>query len=134
MPDRAARQNSRDEKPLVYVVDDERPMVALMEALLVQAGFEVVCFSEAASALKAYTNASRRPDVLVTDYAMGSVNGLQLIEACRLIEPRQKTFLVSGTVEEIVFRDSPVKPDHFLPKPFKSSELIGQVRKLLALK
>lgn len=109
-------------------------MVALMEALLVQAGFEVVCFSEAASALKAYTNASRRPDVLVTDYAMGSVNGLQLIEACRLIEPRQKTFLVSGTVEEIVFRDSPVKPDHFLPKPFKSSELIGQVRKLLALK
>lgn len=133
MSDRAASSNSGDDKPLLYVVDDERPLLDLTSTLLEAEGFRVICFASAESAFDAFASASRRPDVLITDYAMGLMNGMQLIEACRCIAPEQKTLLVSGTVEPDVFIESEIKPDDFLRKPFGALEFIERVRRLLDL-
>ena len=63
---------------------------------------------------------------------MHTMTGLELVEACRRIRPRQKILLVSGTVGPDIFRDAPVKPDRFLAKPYQSKQLIDVVEAMLA--
>lgn len=107
-------------------------LLELTTAILEPLGLHIVCFRDGESAFEAFVNARRRPDVLITDYAMSFMNGMQLIEACRCIAPQQRTLLVSGTVLPDIYKDSPTKPDDFLAKPFLPSEFIERVQKLLA--
>jgi DNA-binding NtrC family response regulator len=64
----------------------------------------------------------RRPAVVLTDYAMGRMSGMDLIRECRRLNPRQKTILISGTVDEHVFADAPVKPDQFRRQALSNSQ------------
>ncbi len=118
--------------PTIYVVDDEQVLLDLAELILEPAGFEVCLFSDPQEALAAYAAAQSRPDVLVTDYAMGGMNGMDLIRACKQLNPEQKTILLSGTVDEGIYADSPIRPDHFLAKPYQINKLVEVIRALLA--
>ena len=117
---------------LLYVVDDEPVLLELTATILEPLGYRLQTFRDPESALRTYAAAPRRPDLLITDYAMHALNGMDLIAACRRIAPQQKVLLVSGTVDERVFRDSATKPDHFLAKPYQARQLIELVQALVA--
>lgn len=118
--------------PTIYVVDDEQVLLDLAKMILEPAGYEVCLFHDPQEALAEYTAAPSPPDVLVTDYAMGSMNGMDLIRECKRLNPQQKTILLSGTVDESIYADSPVKPDRFLAKPYQINKLVEVIRLLLA--
>ena len=119
-------------KTLIFVVDDEPMLLELATALLVPEGYEVKTFRDPESALSAFTTANPRPALIITDYAMHNKTGLDLIRDCRQIDPKQKIIMVSGTVDEGVYRNSRSKPDHFLAKPYQSKQLISLVETALA--
>ncbi len=120
-----------DPRPLIYAVDDE-PMLLELATLIVQPlGFRVETFRDPVAAVRAFSLAHPLPELIITDFAMHQMNGLDLIRDCRLIHPQQKILLVSGTVDESVFRDSPHQPNAFLAKPYSASELTALVNKLL---
>jgi CheY-like chemotaxis protein len=120
--------------PLIYVVDDEPMLLELATVILEPQGYQVKTFRDPDVALQAYTSAKQKPDVLVTDYAMHTMNGMELIERFRKIEPRQRILLVSGTVGEDIFNDCKVKPDRFLAKPYQAHHLTTAVKALLEKK
>jgi CheY-like chemotaxis protein len=60
------------------------------------------------------------------------MTGLDLIRECRRVVPKQKIIMVSGTVDEGIFRDYPSKPDQFLAKPYQGKQLISMIEALLA--
>jgi DNA-binding NtrC family response regulator len=113
----------------VFVVDDEPMLLELAIAVLESVGCEVRTFRNPELALKAFINAP--PDVVITDYAMGAMNGMDLIRECRRLNPCQKVVLISGTVDGRVFENSPVKPDRFLAKPYQIEDFTDCVRTLL---
>jgi CheY-like chemotaxis protein len=117
-------------KITVFVVDDEPMLLELAEVILKPIGCEVRTFRDPESALREF--AAAQPDIVLTDYAMGRMTGMDLIRECRRINPRQKMILVSGTVDGQVFADAPVKPDRFLTKPYQINELADCVRALIA--
>jgi len=117
-------------KPMVFVVDDEPMLLELAAVIIKPLGCEVRTFRDPETALKEF--ALNRPDVVVTDYAMGRMTGMDLVRECRRLHPAQKIILVSGTVDEHVFSDAPAKPNHFLSKPYQLQELTDCVRDLLA--
>ncbi len=117
-------------KPLAYVVDDEPMLLDLNESLLQTMGFAVRRFRAAELAFAAYQAEPVPPAIIVTDFSMHEMTGLDLIEACRKIHPGQKFLLVSGTVNAEVFVDSPTKPNHFMPKPYATDEFSAAVQKL----
>ena len=117
-------------KPLAYIVDDEPMLLDLNESLLRSIGFEVRRFRAAELAFEAYRLETTPPAIIVTDFSMHKMSGLDLIEACRVIHPGQKFLLLSGTVSASVFADSPEKPDHFMPKPYATDEFSAAVRTL----
>ena len=59
------------------------------------------------------------------------MNGLDLIAACRRLQPRQRILLLSGTVYEHIYSNVAAKPDRFLGKPYQAKQLIEAVRTLL---
>lgn len=117
--------------PAIYVVDDEQMLLDLAKMILEPAGFHVSLFHDPEVALAEYSAASPRPDVVVTDYAMGSMNGMDLIRKCRQIDPQQKTVLLSGTVDESIYAQSEIKPDRFLAKPYQINQLLEVIQTLL---
>ena len=97
-------------------------------------GCEVRTFNNPETALEGiYTIAP--PELIITDYAMGRMNGMDLISECHRINPHQKVLLVSGTVDEHVFADSLVRPDRFLSQAVSVHTISPAcVRELLAAK
>ena len=119
-------------KPVIFVVDDEPLLLELASALLSDLTCEVKTFRDGESALKGFSTAKPRPALIITDYAMHRMDGMKLIQECRRIEPTQKIILTSGTVDQEIYRNSQVKPDHFLPKPYQIKEFIDAVQSVLA--
>jgi FixJ family two-component response regulator len=116
---------------LIYVVDDEAMMVTLIDAILEAGQHERKVFRDPELLLKSFAAARVKPAVLITDFAMGALNGLEVIERCVKLHPALKTILVSGTVDENFARFAPVKPDRFLAKPFQSRTLLDLIGGLL---
>ena len=73
----------------------------------------------------------RKPDLLITDFAMGAMNGMQLIERSKQLHPPLKTVLISGTVDASFSRLGRVQPDRFIAKPFQSRTMLDAVKALL---
>jgi CheY-like chemotaxis protein len=117
---------------MVFVVDDEPVLLELATLILKSMGCEVRTFNDPAIALKEFALAL--PDLVITDYAMGRMNGMDLISECHRINPRQKLLMVSGTVGEHVFADALVRPDRFLTKPYQFNDFATCVRELLDAK
>jgi CheY-like chemotaxis protein len=122
---------AENRQPLIFVVDDEPMLLELAAIILEPQGYVLKTFRDPEAAAEAFTKASPRPDVVITDYAMHSMNGMQLVEKIHRVEPRQKILLVSGTVGEEVFGTSPAKPDLFLAKPYQAHQLTEAVKSLL---
>jgi DNA-binding NtrC family response regulator len=114
---------------MIFVVDDEPMLLDLAATILQPLGFKVRTFSDPKKALAEYPAA--KPAVVVTDYAMGAMNGLDLLRECKRINPRQKTILVSGTVDEKIYADVQSKPDRFLAKPYQIPDFIESIRALV---
>jgi CheY-like chemotaxis protein len=124
-------QPRRDSKPLVFIVDDEPLMLELAVTLLEPLACQVKTFRDAESALAAFGAANPRPALIITDYAMHRMNGLEFIGECKRLQPGQKIILMSGTVGASIYQDSPVKPDYFLAKPYQAKKFISLVEAAL---
>jgi CheY-like chemotaxis protein len=116
---------------LIFVVDDEPMLLELASVILEPLGYKIKTFRDPQSAVDAFTASKPYPSLIITDYAMHAMTGMDLIKACRRIKPEQRVLLVSGTVDENIFRDSNVKPDRFLAKPYQAKQLVELVEALL---
>jgi CheY-like chemotaxis protein len=111
----------------IFVVDDEPMLLDLATVILEPLGYDVRTFREPETALTEFAKA--RPALVVTDYAMGGMSGIQLIHECKRLNPGQKTLLVSGTVDEHIYDGDATRPDGFLAKPYQVSDFIAAIQK-----
>jgi len=127
-----ANSNEKDSRPVIFLVDDEAMLLELNAVILEPLGYRVFTFRDPVAAVRAFMLADPRPAIIVTDFAMQAMNGLDVITACRRVNPTQKSILLSGTMDETTFRDAAEKPDRYLAKPYQCKELSDMVRDLLA--
>jgi DNA-binding response OmpR family regulator len=116
---------------LIYLVDDEEALLHLAEIALVDDGYSMKKFVDPEAAFASFTLEPQKPSLLLTDFAMGSMNGIELSARCKLAHPSLKILMVSGTVGPEVVQGAPVAIDQFLPKPYAPAELARTVRSLL---
>jgi CheY-like chemotaxis protein len=117
---------------VIYLVDDEPMLLELAAVILEPLGYRIETFRDPEAALRAFTAAQTKPALIITDFAMHTMNGMELIEACRRILPKQKTLLLSGTVGPDIYYHTPVRPDAFLAKPYQAKQLVDAVKAMLA--
>lgn len=84
----------------VLYVDDDETVLLMVERLLTRRGLAVQAFQEPASALRALQAAPAAYDVVVSDFNMPGLSGLELARAVAAIDPLLPFVLVSATVPE----------------------------------
>jgi signal transduction histidine kinase/CheY-like chemotaxis protein len=116
----------------VMVVDDDRDVRAVTVTGLSEAGFEVIDFDNGQTAIAGFDE-HRDVQLLVTDYAMPAMNGLELIQRLRERAPKLPAIVITGYANPIA---SLVVPDDLkvLRKPFRVTELIAFINTTIAKK
>jgi len=114
----------------IFVVDDEPMLLEMAVMILEPLNFRVRTFRDPQTAVAEYSASKPPPALIVTDYAMHSMNGMDLIRECKRIHPKQKIVLLSGTVDESIYTKAEIKPDHFLAKPYQVSDFVNLVQSL----
>jgi len=99
--------------------------------ILEREGYEVKTYSDPTKALLDYRQVRRKPSMILTDFQMQKMNGLELTAACRRITPALKVALASGSVGASALDDHEDPPDAFLAKPYGQSDLVRLVHGLL---
>jgi len=117
---------------VVFVVDDNPLLGEITRQLIASAGYQTKLFDKGLPARAEILAMQSPPVVLVTDFDIGDITGLDLIGEVRSKLPHLKTLLVSGTAQPGVLALHPVQPDQFLAKPFRADALIGAVDRLVA--
>ena len=114
----------------ISVVDDEADLAYLYkEALRVIDGVDVFAFTDPHLALEHFQNNYRNYKCVITDFRMPSMNGAQLLEKVKDVNPEVKRILISAfEIHDDLFKDCQ-SIDKFLPKPITMSELIEVVQK-----
>lgn len=122
-------------RPAVLCVDDETVNSALIEALLVPRGYDVLKASSGRDALAVLSE--RRVDLVLLDVMMPGLDGF---EVCRLIKGAEETrhipviLLTALSGREDRIRGIESGADDFITKPFDKGEVLARVKMLLKVK
>ena len=119
------------EPKLIYVVDDESMIGDVVQIILRMDGFEPRFFHDPEVALRTLVEEEPKPALLLTDFRMSPMNGMELIERSKQHFPDLLTILYSGNAGEEILDHYPVRPDAFLRKPFLPRALVSLVRSTL---
>lgn len=115
----------------ILIVDDNIDFLRLLQKKLTQMGCEVISASSPSAALDLFRSDAAQFDLVITDYDMPEMNGLQLAEAIFHIRRDVPVILCSGSSPELR-KDAPMTNIHgYVLKPVELSEIINIVAGVL---
>jgi two-component system cell cycle sensor histidine kinase/response regulator CckA len=126
-------QTSREkiaDPPTVLVVDDDPAVRDLETQILRLQGYTVLEAENAAEALRVAASTATI-HLLVTDFAMPEVDGLELTRRFRAVHPKTPVLMVSGSLPLLRDKSDDLDRVELLAKPFAFAELLQKVRTLL---
>ena len=119
------------EPPRTVLVVDDDPMVRDLETQVLRVqGYKVLAAEGAAEALR-LARETAAIHLLITDYWMPEVDGLELTRRFRAVHPETPVLMVSGSLPLIQNKADDLERLEFLAKPFQFKELVHKVRTLL---
>ncbi|MCX7920204.1 MAG: sigma-54 dependent transcriptional regulator [bacterium] len=117
-------------KSKILVVDDDPNSLAAMGEALERAGYEILLARNGTEAFQILT--ATPPDLILTDLKMPSIDGLEILNAARRIDPNISVIIITGygTVESAV-EAMKSGAEHYLMKPINLEELRVVVKNAL---
>jgi CheY-like chemotaxis protein len=118
----------------ILLVDDENTIRDSLYALLESAGYEVLAASNGPDGLTIFRQSVPPIDLLVTDYNMPQMSGLELARECSRLFHELRVLYVSGSrPDEELQADLQAGRRDFLAKPFRGDDLIRKAKALLRI-
>ncbi|RWC69315.1 MAG: response regulator [Mesorhizobium sp.] len=116
-----------EQLPTVLLVDDSQSLRELTAMSLRQSGFDVTAFSGGAQALAAIEREPERFDVIVTDFAMPLISGIDVIRFARSLRADWPALIVTGYADAEKISDRP-HDVALISKPFEDAHLVAAIR------
>ncbi len=113
----------------VLVVDDDALIRSFEAELLSTEGYKVLQAESAAEALR--LAGTETIHLLLTDFQMPDVDGLELTQRLRSVQPETPVLMVSGSLGLNDNRIENLARFELLTKPFELDELLHKVRSLI---
>lgn len=137
------RQPARHEEPVqkspiearhIMVVDDDPDVALTYESFLTSSGYKASVFSGAYDALRDFASGHSHYDLIVLDIRMPDMNGLQLYQSLKAMNPACKVVFVSAldAAEELVSILTGISPQDIIRKPVGKERFIRAVRAALS--
>ncbi|MFO0727744.1 MAG: ATP-binding protein [Myxococcota bacterium] len=124
--ERAAETRAAPESKVrlrVLLVDDDAQVLRATSRLLERRGHDVTKMANPQAALDAFVRDPAAYELVLTDYAMPGMNGIDLVAALRAIRPDVRAILCTGRLEPEVERSAKGLNLTVLPKPIVIAEL-----------
>jgi PAS domain S-box-containing protein len=115
----------------ILLVDDERGILEMTEALLKRAGYQTITAPGGPQALAAFTDKSINIDLVLIDVVMPLLDGPATIRAFQNLHPDVPVIAMSGLAENQK-RVEELKNTRFLLKPFSPNDLLTAIKEALA--
>ncbi|MHC4884604.1 MAG: hybrid sensor histidine kinase/response regulator [Planctomycetota bacterium] len=136
-PSESAPQESRhaataEQRPHhILVVDDEAAIRSLISRILAPLGDRVTCCRDGEEGLAYYKRFHTEIDLAVIDMMMPKLNGYELFQGMRRINPELKVIVTSGFHRNQYLRSLLLNREiTFLPKPFTRSEFLERYQEV----
>jgi len=112
----------------LLVVDDDELVRLCVTSILAAVGYDVVEAKDGLEALSVYQAFQEEVCLVIMDITMPRMDGISAAKIIKYTYPSSKVILMSGRPEPL-----PAEPmaDAFLPKPFRSRELLEKVQQVL---
>ncbi|MFM2068086.1 MAG: hypothetical protein RLZZ584_2995, partial [Pseudomonadota bacterium] len=122
-------------RPLQVAIVDDTPMnVTFMQHLVRKLpNCQPVCFTDAPAALQWCLD--HDPDLLIVDYMMPGLSGIELVRQFRQRHPDTPTLMVTANSDKAVRHDAlSIGVTDFLTKPVDNVEFTARARNMLDLR
>ena len=114
----------KPDQKTILVVDDQETILSSVSAFLNAGKYNVITANSGELALQKSKDYKGDIHLLLTDFQMPEMDGIQLATAMCVDRPQLKVLMMSGfTGGMLVLNEG----WHFLPKPFISSQLLALV-------
>jgi two-component system alkaline phosphatase synthesis response regulator PhoP len=116
----------------VLVVDDEIHIIHVVTIKLRNNGYEVISAENGAAAFE--LACEEQPDIVVTDFQMPVMTGLQLVQELRRNETTKDTPVIMLTARGFAIEEEQkedLQISEFLSKPFSPKELLRSIEDIL---
>jgi len=115
---------------LILLVEDEDMVRAVAERALTRQGYRVLTAENGEAALELLAQ-GEKPDLLISDVVMPSMDGPTMVRHARERYPDLPILFMSGYAEEQLRKSIDLDNVAFLPKPFSVQQLAEAARDLL---
>jgi len=115
------------------VVDDEEELANLYRIYLERSGFDSVSFTDPLSALEHHSQNHDRYCVVITDWKMPNLDGIQFAKKIREYDVTVKILLITGYFADKSFWKEVMQEDdisEIFEKPFRLKELKLRIEEL----
>jgi len=117
-------------KEKILVVEDEVGLLRAIQVLLEQAGYEVYTAENGMVGLRTFYET--RPNLVLLDIAMPEMDGLTLCKRIREVnEQVPVVMLTAQSKESDIVKGLEAGADDYIPKPFKTKELLARIAAVL---
>ena len=124
--------NPAGDRELVMIVEDEDFVTMLAQRVLADEGYRVVTARDGFKAIEIYRKLRDQISLIILDFTMPVMDGADVFEELREINPQVPVVLSSGFAEQDRLRAMLAKGLRgFIPKPYTQAKLLAQIRATL---
>ncbi len=116
----------------IMMVDDAPDVLSVHRRLAERLGHAVTAFGDPRQALAAFRRAPDAFDLVITDFRMPGMDGLELLDAIREIRPRMPALMITAFGEEDALRKRRDNGFRLLNKPVTLGDFDAAIRQSLA--
>lgn len=124
--------NPKGTKELIMLVDDEEFVTMLAARVLSDEGYRIITANNGVTALGIYKKLKDEIALIILDFTMPIMDGSEVFNELRMINPRVAVMLSSGFTENEKLKYMLSRGLRgFIPKPYTQQKLLLQVRSTL---
>ena len=116
----------------ILLIDDEQSVVEMETAIFERLGYDVTSETDSSSALEIFRSKPGEFDLIITDFTMPNLTGIDLSKEIRRIRPDIPIILCTGFSEKVTEKGAMDLGVELAMKPFGMKQIAELVRKVLA--
>jgi CheY-like chemotaxis protein len=132
IPAEIAVKNPKGNRELILLIEDEAEVAELAAEMLAHEGYKVIVAHDGFDALKIYERIGKQVGLVILDFFLPVMDGDAVFDELRGLNPNIDVVLSSGFAEQSKINAMLGQGLRgFIPKPYTSDKLLGQVRSAL---
>lgn len=118
-------------KGTILLADDEEMVLDIGAQMLKRLGFNVISVENGTQAIETYKEQKESIDIIILDIVMPDLNGAEVVDAIKAIDPDTKIVLSSGYGKDRKITDILQNCHAFIQKPFSMQELSASLQSIM---